>query len=114
MANNIRDLDGDALHGRKTLAILLGRRHAIRCLAGIFATAYLWLILLIWFDQLTSWSLIALAALPWSYRAVNGFLSSSSTLPSAQMPAMVATAQTNTVFGLGLALGLLTAHYWTM
>lgn len=114
MANNIRDREGDALHGRKTLAILLGRRHAIRCLAGIFATAYLWLILLTWFGQLTPWSLIALAALPWSYRAVNGFLSSSSTLPAAQMPAMVATAQTNTVFGLGLALGLLIAHYWTM
>src|SRR5690625_1402270 len=40
LANNIRDLDGDKENGRKTIAILLGRKHAITFLAILFIFAY--------------------------------------------------------------------------
>jgi 1,4-dihydroxy-2-naphthoate octaprenyltransferase len=108
MANNIRDLDGDALHGRRTLAILLGRGRAILALAAMFALAGLWLVGLVIAGVAGPWALLALAAIPKAARAVRGFTRGAT--PAELMPAMVATAQTNTVFGLLLALGLLVQH----
>src|SRR5699024_461431 len=40
LANNIRDLDNDEQSGRKTIAILLGRKNAIRFLGLMFVIAY--------------------------------------------------------------------------
>ncbi|WP_338368137.1 1,4-dihydroxy-2-naphthoate polyprenyltransferase, partial [Enterococcus faecium] len=42
LSNNIRDFDGDKEFGRKTLAILVGRKNAINLLAGIFLVSYIW------------------------------------------------------------------------
>lgn len=105
MANNIRDLDGDKLHGRRTLAILLGRKQAITCLAGMFILAYTLVFILLYLSILPVWSLLTLISLPKAIQAIKGF--QGKTLPDQMMPAMVATAQTNTVFGLLLSIGLL-------
>src|SRR5699024_11728185 len=40
LANNIRDLDNDEQSGRKTIAILLGRKNAIQFLGLMFVIAY--------------------------------------------------------------------------
>ncbi len=108
MANNIRDLDGDARHGRRTLAIILGRGPAILALAAMFALAGLWVVGLVIAGITGPWTLLALAAAPKAAQAVRGFTRGAA--PAELMPAMVATAQTNTVFGLLLALGLLVQH----
>lgn len=108
MANNIRDLEGDKLHGRKTLAILLGKNSATIGLAAMFTAAYAWVLLLIYTGIMTPWTLLAFASIPKALHAVQGFRHH--TTPIAMMPAMVATAQTNTLFGLLLALGLLIPH----
>ncbi len=39
-ANNIRDIDSDALHGKHTLATILGRRGAVRELIALDVLAY--------------------------------------------------------------------------
>lgn len=109
MANNIRDLDGDREHGRRTLAILLGRERAVTFLAGMFAATYLWLLGLILTGQASAWALLALASLPRAWWAWRHF--SAGTAPAQLMPAMQATAQTNTLFGLLLTAGLL-LQYW--
>lgn len=109
MANNIRDLDDDRRHGRRTLAILLGRRGATNCLAAMLAGAYLWIVLLVATGSLPLWGLAVFASIPKAAAAVRGFRQAST--PQALMPAMVATAQTNTLFGFCLTMGLLTA-YW--
>ncbi|MDT8899803.1 1,4-dihydroxy-2-naphthoate polyprenyltransferase [Anaeroselena agilis] len=109
LSNNIRDLDGDKLHGRRTLAILVGRRPATFLLAAMFATAALWVVYLWLAGVVGPWSLLALASLPLPVKAVRGFLSGGAT-PAELMPAMVATAQTNTLFGLLFAAGLLVQH----
>jgi len=105
MSNNIRDLADDKAHGRKTLAILLGHEGAISCLTGMLACAYLWLLGLIFTGFLSYWALLVLASLPKAHQAVKGF--QNKTTAQQMMPAMTATAQTNTIFGLLLALALL-------
>ena len=49
LANNIRDLDGDKENGRKTVAILVGRKNPIKVFAGMFIVSYSWIVLLIIF-----------------------------------------------------------------
>lgn len=109
LANNIRDLDGDKEHGRNTIAILLGREKAITLLATMFIISYAWIVLLVLLQIFSFWLLVVFASLPKAWSAVQGF--KGKTLPIQMMPAMKATAQTNTIFGFLLTIGLLLS-YW--
>lgn len=104
LANNLRDHDGDKANGRKTLPILLGPHKAIYFLGIMFAFSYLWLIGLVAARVVTPWILLAFLSTPKAFQATKGFMGK--TEPIAMMPAMKATAQTNTFFGLLMALGL--------
>ncbi|QHS23671.1 1,4-dihydroxy-2-naphthoate polyprenyltransferase [Virgibacillus sp. MSP4-1] len=104
MANNIRDREGDEKSGRKTLAILLGHKKAVIFLGILFAIAYLWIIGLVIAGILTPWPLVVLLSLPKPLKAYREFIDKK--LPVQMMPAMKATAQTNTIFGLLLSVGL--------
>jgi len=108
-ANNIRDLDGDKENGRKTLAILLGRKNSIRFLAGMFITAYFIVFVLLIVGLAPAWALLVLISVPKAYSAVKQFIGKSA--PIEMMPAMKATAQTNVQFGFLLALGLFVSLY---
>lgn len=109
LANNIRDLDGDKKSGRKTLAILLGRKRAIWLLGGMFVTSFLWIVLLVFTKTISPWTLLVLFSIPKAWQATKGFIGK--TKPIDMMPAMKATAQTNTQFGFLLVVGLF-IHYW--
>ncbi|MED0687198.1 1,4-dihydroxy-2-naphthoate polyprenyltransferase [Anoxybacillus ayderensis] len=109
LANNIRDLDGDKKNGRKTLAILLGRKRAIWLLGGMFVTSFLWIVLLVFTKTISPWTLLVLFSVPKAWQATKGFIGK--TKPIDMMPAMKATAQTNTQFGFLLVVGLF-IHYW--
>ncbi|TDL76368.1 1,4-dihydroxy-2-naphthoate polyprenyltransferase [Peribacillus frigoritolerans] len=104
LSNNIRDLDGDKENGRKTLAILIGRKKAIIFLASMFAASYAVILIMIALGHLSFWALLVLISTPKAYSAVKKFVGKS--LPLEMMPAMKATAQTNIQFGFLLALGL--------
>lgn len=114
MSNNIRDLDGDKEHGRKTLAILLGRPRAIAFLAGMFAAAFLITFILVSIQMITPWVLIVILSIPKAVQAIRQF--QGKTLAYEMMPAMKSTAQLNTWFGLLLTAGLIIGHisnvYW--
>ncbi|MGP4070540.1 1,4-dihydroxy-2-naphthoate polyprenyltransferase [Halobacillus sp. B29] len=105
LANNIRDRVGDAGNGRKTLAILFGHQGSIRFLTALFLIAYGLTIVLIIFNILPYWSFITLFSLTKGYQAIQGFKGKSQ--PLEMMPAMVATAKTNTMYGVLLGLSLL-------
>ncbi|WP_173915776.1 1,4-dihydroxy-2-naphthoate polyprenyltransferase [Halobacillus sp. Marseille-Q1614] len=105
LANNIRDRVGDAENGRRTLAILFGHQGAIRFLTIIFAVAYILTIIYILIGSLPVWSFITLLSLKKANQAVKGFMGKSQ--PLEMMPAMKATAQTNTIYGLMLGISLL-------
>ncbi len=105
MSNNLRDLEDDKKHGRKTLAILLKRNKATYCLIGMFIFSYIWILFLVTKNILSPWSLLTFISMPRAIQASRQFQKNST--PEALAPAMVATAQTNTLFGFSLALGLL-------
>ncbi|ARI76724.1 1,4-dihydroxy-2-naphthoate polyprenyltransferase [Halobacillus mangrovi] len=109
LANNIRDRVGDAENGRKTLAILFGHKGAVRFLISLFAGAYALTITFILFGFLPYWALISLFSVRKAVDAIKGFKGKSE--PLEMLPAMKATAQTNTVYGLLLGISLLLQLY---
>lgn len=108
-ANNIRDLDGDKENGRKTLAILLGRKKSIIFLACMFIVSYLIIFILIVANFISFWSLLVLISIPKAFSAVKLFIGKK--FPIEMMPAMKATAKTNIQFGFLLALGLFISYF---
>ncbi|MEH7106291.1 1,4-dihydroxy-2-naphthoate polyprenyltransferase [Bacillus sp. JJ1764] len=109
LSNNIRDLEGDKEFGRKTLAILLGKQKAIYLLAGMFIFSFLWVIGLIISHIVPVWTAIVLVSVPKPLKAISGF--KRGTVPIQMAPAMKATAQTNTIFGFLLAIGIFVGHF---
>ncbi|MCL2781458.1 MAG: 1,4-dihydroxy-2-naphthoate polyprenyltransferase [Actinomycetia bacterium] len=104
LTNNIRDLDEDTAGGRKTLAILLGRRKAIVAQAVIFGLGYAVLLALPPLGVASYWSWLALLSAVNAYAAVKGLINKR-TAPE-MMPAMGAVVRNNRHFGLLLALGV--------
>ncbi|MCM3116534.1 1,4-dihydroxy-2-naphthoate polyprenyltransferase [Neobacillus sp. MER 74] len=109
LSNNIRDLDGDKENGRKTVAILLGKKRAIYLLTGMFTFSFLWVLGLIIFGVLPVWTALVILSAPKAIKATKGFIEN--TIPIKMAPAMKATAQTNTIFGFLLAIGIFIGHY---
>lgn len=105
LANNIRDLDGDKKSGRKTIAILIGRKNAIIFLAMMFFIAYAITASLIFTGVLPVWSLITFLSLKKAVDVIKGFIGK--TKPLDMMPAMVATGKTNSIYGFLLGISLI-------
>lgn len=105
LSNNIRDLDNDKESGRKTIAILLGRKNAIRFLGSLFLTAYLVTAILIIVGLLPIWSAITFLSVKKAVDVIIGFRGK--TMPLEMMPAMVNTGKTNSIYGFLLGLSLL-------
>lgn len=108
-SNNIRDRENDAKSGRKTLAILVGHKNAVIILAAAFFTVYVSTLIFIMIGLLPAWSLLTLLSVKKAYDAVNGFIGKSE--PLEMMPAMAATAKTNTIYGLLLGLSLFISKF---
>ncbi|WML45744.1 1,4-dihydroxy-2-naphthoate polyprenyltransferase [Neobacillus sp. PS3-40] len=111
LSNNIRDLDGDKLNGRKTLAILLGKKKAIYLLASMFILSYLWVFALIIAGIAPIWIALVILSAPKAIKATKGFIENS--LPIQMAPAMKATAQTNTFFGFLMTVGIFIGHFFS-
>ena len=109
LSNNIRDLDGDKEFGRKTLAILIGRKKAIKLLAAMFIFSYLWVFILIIVNIVSPWLLIVILSAPKAINATKGMIGK--TTPLEMMPAVKATGQTNTIFALLLSIGLFITYF---
>jgi len=104
-ANNIRDRDGDKSNGRRTLAILLGHERAVRFLACCLVAANLWIVALVAARILPLGALLVLGSLWPSVAAIQIFRAGGT--PAQMMLGMKRVAQTNTVFGILLLIGLL-------
>lgn len=109
LSNNIRDLVEDTIGGRKTMAILVGRKTAITILASYFVLSYLWIIGLVVLQIITPWSLLVLLSLKKPIHAIKLFKQTEN--PVKVAPAMKDTALTNTIFVFLLGLGLLIGYY---
>ncbi|RFU60249.1 1,4-dihydroxy-2-naphthoate polyprenyltransferase [Bacillus sp. V59.32b] len=109
LSNNIRDLEGDKKNGRKTLAIIIGRKKAVSLLGWMLTLTYIWIICLVAFETVSPWVLLVLFSVPKAFQATKGFIGK--TVPIQMMPAMKATAQTNTFFGFLLSIGLFISYF---
>lgn len=109
LSNNIRDIVGDTEGGRKTMAILVGRHNAITVLAAFFIISYIWIVALVIIGHLTPWALLILVSVKKPIAAIKLFRAKEK--PLEVMPAMKFTAQTNTIFGFLLAIGLLISYF---
>lgn len=109
MSNNIRDFDGDKAKGRRTLAIVLGKKRAVNFLAAMFISSYIILFVLIFLKIASLWSLLALLSIPTAIQAVKGFIGKEK--PIEMMPAMKLTAKVNIRFGLLLGLSIVLSYY---
>lgn len=109
LSNNIRDLVEDTVGGRKTMAILVGRKNAISILASYFVLSYLWIIGLVLLQIITPWSLLVLLSLKKPIHAIKLFKQTEN--PVQVAPAMKDTALTNTIFVFLLGIGLLIGYY---
>ena len=87
------------------MAILVGRHNAVYILSLFFIVSYLWIVGLVIIEDLTYWTLIVLLSIPKPIKAIEIFRHKKE--PLEVMPAMKFTAQTNTMFGFLLAIGLL-------
>lgn len=105
LANNIRDLDGDKLNGRKTIAILLGRKKAINFLGLLFLIAYALTFYFIIVGMLPIWSVIVFISVKMAIDVIKKFRGKTS--PIEMMPAMVLTGKTNSLYGFLLGISLL-------
>ncbi|PIC97931.1 MULTISPECIES: 1,4-dihydroxy-2-naphthoate polyprenyltransferase [unclassified Sporosarcina] len=109
LANNIRDIVQDTRGGRKTMAILVGRKNAVTILATFFIVSYAWIIALVVTGHVSTWALLVLLSIPKPLHATKTFRKYEQ--PIQVMPAMKDTGVTNTLFGLLLGIGILIAHF---
>lgn len=108
LSNNIRDIEEDTKGGRKTLAILLGKKKAVYFLAFLFLTAYLWITGLVLASDISLWLFLIFLSVPKPIQAIKGFVDRED--PLNMINAMKATGQTNTIFGFLLSLGLFISY----
>jgi len=101
LTNNIRDIDGDRVAGKRTFAVRVGgaaaRRVYVVCLIVAFACV-------VAVGVLYPWALLALLALPLAVPPAGGVLTA--TAPPQLVAALVATVRLELVVGALLTLGL--------
>jgi len=108
LSNNIRDLVEDKAGGRKTMALLIGRKRAINVLLGLFIASYLWILALVVIGEITPWALLVILSIKKPIHAIQTFKAHED--PLRVGPAMKDTALTNTIFGFLLGIGLLIGY----
>jgi len=105
LANNLRDLDQDKAGGRRTLAIVLGRRYARVVFAGALALTYVSIAALVISETLTPWALIAWITIPSSISIVKMYYTH--TEPQKLHKAVKGTANLLFHFGMLMFAGII-------
>ncbi|MBF0247749.1 MAG: 1,4-dihydroxy-2-naphthoate octaprenyltransferase [Alphaproteobacteria bacterium] len=104
LLNNVRDMDGDARAGRRTLAIVLGLAASRRVYATLMVLPYLIMIATSWAGLTPLGALAGLAGAPMAARTVAAFHGAT---PSPAMNALLAgTVKVQLVTALAAAMGL--------
>jgi 1,4-dihydroxy-2-naphthoate polyprenyltransferase len=104
VVNNLRDADTDRAAGKRTLAVLLGRRGARIEYLALMLIAYVTpVVLLLFFDQ-RAWILFPLLTLPLAFRLTQAVFT---TLGPALNRTLAGTSQLALIYSLAFAAGLL-------
>jgi 1,4-dihydroxy-2-naphthoate octaprenyltransferase len=101
LANNVRDVEGDAASGKRTIAVRVGERRARGVYVGCLAGAAL-AVVGASFDA--PWALLALATIPLAVHAARAMLEARG--PEQLVGVLLATARLELVTAVLLAVGL--------
>ncbi len=101
-ANNLRDVDGDARAGKRTLAVRLGRSRARFLYAGALGAALVGIVLV---GLIRPWALLTLLALPLALRPLRTVLAGAQ--GRELLPVLAGTGRLQWVVGALLTLGIL-------
>jgi len=103
VVNNIRDIDTDAVAGKRTLAVLLGRSRTARLYAGLVVGAFLAIVAFVIPELTPRWTMLALAAVPLAVRPVQAVFRETAGPPL--IGALKQTARLHLAVGVLLAIG---------
>jgi 1,4-dihydroxy-2-naphthoate octaprenyltransferase len=101
LANNVRDVHGDAAHGKRTLAVRIGDRPARRVYIGCLAGAA---VAVVGAAFEAPWALLALATFPLAVHAGRAMLNARG--PQQLVGVLVATARLELVTAALFAAGI--------
>lgn len=104
LGNNIRDMEGDARRGRRTLPIISGRWTGILILSGLISASYVLQMIAVLVGAAPWPALLALASLPLAPGIVRRFRTSS--VPATLHPAVKGIARLHFVQGSLYAAGI--------
>lgn len=107
LGNNVRDMDGDAERGRRTVAILWGRRNGIRLLDTLLYGSFVFILAGVVLGAVPGWALIAQLALPLAPPIGKRFRSTS--VPRELHPAVKGIARLHLVQGALYTAGIVLA-----
>ncbi len=104
VANNVRDIDTDRSSGKRTLAVVLGRRVARIVFAALIVGAFSLITVYAVIGETATGTLIALAALPLAYSPIRTI--ATSTDGPELIGALKASARLHLAVGILLAVGV--------
>jgi len=108
LGNNIRDMDLDRIGGRRTIAILLGRKNGCKLFASVFIAAYVILLALIATGLITPLAIFVLITIPSSIYVVKLYYRS--TEPAKLHAAVKGTSSVLFRFGGLMFLAMIASH----
>lgn len=104
VVNNYRDIETDRRAGKRTLAVLLGRRGTRLEYLGLLAVAYLIPVVLLLVERRSGWVLLPLLTLPLAVRTAQTLARAHDGPTLNKM--LAETARLSLIFGVLFALGL--------
>lgn len=105
LANNIRDNENDKLSGRRTLAIILGKKKSIYFLSILIFLAQLLSLIFISLGYGSFFNLITLITIPLSLKIIKGFKINNK--KETMAPFMVLTAKLTILYGISMSCSFL-------
>jgi len=111
-ANNLRDIEDDTGSGYHTQASILGRKKARILYAGMLFGAYAILAMLVLFQKVPVWALLAIVSIPAALK-VNRIIQDSLKNDRGHLAMVdVMTAQLHFQFGILFTIGIVLGHFF--
>ena len=103
VVNNVRDRDGDARAGKRTLVVRFGRRFGVREYVALLVVSYATPVVLWLLGWATAWVCLALVTLPWGFRLARSVARDRGRVLNTTL---AGTAKLLSAFGVLFALGI--------
>ena len=104
--NSFPDYDADRDNGRRTLVIILGKKHGAKVLSLLVSLTYIMIAAGVLLGYIKLYSLISLVSIPFATRAIR-YLDENNEKFENLIPAMTTTLLYSRITGILLAIGLL-------